>query len=110
MGAGEKDPGTHCWCMLELFRRIDCKIIWIISYDYVLGIRIHNQQYFTEYLQEREERDGFPEHVAFVSSKTPAGKRQVLHYSKQNYSWYCFVPCGRTQRGASRNTSTCQTL
>jgi len=30
-------------------------------------------------MREREERDGFPERVAFVSSKTQAGKRVVEH-------------------------------
>ena len=29
-GGGGNEPGTHCWCMRELFRRIDRKIIWII--------------------------------------------------------------------------------
>jgi len=29
-GGREKEPGTNCWCMCELFHCIDRKIIWII--------------------------------------------------------------------------------
>jgi len=48
----------------------------------VLVIRIHNQQYFYGVFTRDQERNGFPEHIAFVDfqpEKTTMGKQQVLH-------------------------------